>query len=145
MNPYEEYMKEVAKPMRDELTNRDFKDLTTPDTVDEFMDTVKEDETAFLVINSVCGCAAGLARPAAVTVAEQNPKQPHHKATVFAGQDREATARLREFIGEEPSSPSYALFKGKNLVHFMPREQIEGRDINDIMMDIKESFDENIS
>lgn len=138
-------MKEVAKPMREELTNREFKDLTTPDSVDEFMNSLDEDETAFVVINSVCGCAAGLARPAAVTVAEQNPKKPTHKATVFAGQDREATARLREFIGEAPSSPSYALFKGRELVHFMPREHIEGRDINDLMMDIKESFDENIS
>ncbi len=145
MNPYEEYMKEVAKPMREELTNREFKDLTTPDTVDAFMNSIDEDETAFVVINSVCGCAAGLARPAAVTVAEQNPKKPKYKATVFAGQDREATAKLREFIGEPPSSPSFALFKGRELVHFMPRENIEGRDIHDIMMDIKESFDENIS
>jgi putative YphP/YqiW family bacilliredoxin len=145
MNPYEEYMKEIAKPMREELTSQSFTDLSTEDKVDQFMNSIDDDETAFVVVNSVCGCAAGLARPAAVTVALQNPIKPDHTATVFAGQDREATARMREYISQVPSSPSFALFKGHELVHFMPREHIEGRDINDIMMDIKHSFDENCS
>jgi putative YphP/YqiW family bacilliredoxin len=109
------------------------------------MDSLAPEETAFVVINSVCGCAAGLARPAAVTVAEQNPIRPDRKATVFAGQDKEATERMREYVGQAPSSPSMALFKGGNLVHFMPREHIEGRDVNDIMMDIKEAFDDHCS
>ncbi|MFC3418229.1 BrxA/BrxB family bacilliredoxin [Salinicoccus hispanicus] len=141
MNPYEAYMKEVAQPMRDELTQRSFEDLTTAGDVDQFMSGLGKEETAFVVINSVCGCAAGLARPAAVTVAEQNPIRPDKRATVFAGQDKEATERMREYVGQAPSSPSMALFKGDALVHFIPREHIEGRDINDIMMDIKEAFD----
>lgn len=145
MNPYEEYMKEVATPMREELTSQAFDDLSSPETVDDFMEGLGDEETAFVVVNSVCGCAAGLARPAAVTVADQNPIKPNHKATVFAGQDREATERMREYIGQAPSSPSMALFKGSELVHFLPREHIEGRDINDIMMDLKESFDEHCS
>ncbi|MCG1009126.1 BrxA/BrxB family bacilliredoxin [Salinicoccus sp. ID82-1] len=141
MNPYEAYMKEIAQPMRDELTQRSFEDLTTARDVDQFMSGLGAEETAFVVVNSVCGCAAGLARPAAVTVAEQNPIRPDRRATVFAGQDKEATERMREYVGQAPSSPSMALFKGDALVHFIPREHIEGRDINDIMMDIKEAFD----
>ena len=83
-----------------------------------------------------------MARPAAVTVAEQNEKKPTNKVTVFAGQDKEATEEMRAFIQQVPSSPSYALFKGKELKHFMPREHIEGRDIQDICMDIKDIFDD---
>lgn len=145
MNPYDAYMKEIAQPMRDELTQQSFEDLTSSESVDQFMEEIGDDETAFVVVNSVCGCAAGLARPAAVTVADQNPVKPAKKATVFAGQDKEATEKMREHIGQVPSSPSMALFKGKNLVHFIPREHIEGREIEDIMMDLKESFDENCS
>src|SRR5699024_1597669 len=99
MNPYEAYMKETAQPMRDELTNQEFQDLTTGESVDRFMENIG-DETAFVVVNSVCGCAAGLARPAAVTVADQNPIKPSKKATVFAGQDKEATEKMREYIGQ---------------------------------------------
>ena len=69
--------------------------------------------------------------------------KPDHKVTVFAGQDKEATQAMREYIQQVPSSPSYALFKGTELKHFMPREYIEGRDIQDICMDIKDMFDEN--
>lgn len=145
MNPYEEYMKEIATPMREELTQQNFEDLTTTESVEDFMKNINDDETAFVVINSTCGCAAGLARPAAVTVADQNPVKPAKKATVFAGQDKDATERMREYIGQTPSSPSMVLFKGEDLVHFIPREHIEGRDIEDIMMDIKDSFDENCS
>src|SRR5699024_3966420 len=92
--------------------------------------------------NSVCGCAAGIARPAAVTVALQNDKKPSRTATVFAGQDKEATGTMREYIAQVPSSPSMALFKGNELKYFMPREHIEGRDIQEICMDIKDAFDE---
>ncbi|RIO76333.1 bacilliredoxin BrxA, partial [Staphylococcus gallinarum] len=141
MNAYEAYMNELATQMRTELTGRDFKSLESAEAVNDFMGKVKEDETTFVVINSTCGCAAGLARPAAVTVAEQNDKKPTHKVTVFAGQDKEATAEMRDYIQQVPSSPSYALFKGTELKHFMPREHIEGRDIQDICMDIKDAFD----
>lgn len=142
MNAYEAYMNELATQMRSELTGRDFKSLETADEVSNFMTNVGSDDTTFVVINSTCGCAAGLARPAAVTVVEQNDKKPTNKVTVFAGQDKEATATMRDYIQQVPSSPSYALFKGQELKHFIPREHIEGRDIQDICMDIRDAFDD---
>ncbi|UXR68764.1 BrxA/BrxB family bacilliredoxin [Staphylococcus sp. IVB6246] len=141
MNAYDAYMKELAAQMRGELTQNGFTSLETSESVSQYMDQRTDDETTFVVINSTCGCAAGLARPAAVAVAEQNEKKPDNKVTVFAGQDKEATETMRDYIQQVPSSPSFALFKGKNLVHFTPREHIEGRDINDLAMDIKEAFD----
>ncbi len=142
MDAYQAYMREVAEPMRQELTNYNFEELTTPEGVHDFMKDAGEDDTTFVVINSVCGCAAGLARPAAVTVTNQNPVKPDRLATVFAGQERPATAAMREYITAEPSSPSFALFKGKELVSFTGRENIENRSIEDIMMDLKADFDE---
>ncbi|MFO3689242.1 bacilliredoxin BrxA [Staphylococcus felis] len=141
MNAYDAYMKELAAQMRSELTGNGFESLESDDAVTNYMEQVNQDDTTFVVINSTCGCAAGLARPAAVAVAEQNDRKPSNKVTVFAGQDKAATEKMREYIQQVPSSPSFALFKGTNLVHFMPREYIEGRDINDIAMDLKEAFD----
>ena len=143
MNPYEQYMHELAQQMRSDLTHNGFTSLESSEDVSNYMNNVKDDETTFVVINSTCGCAAGLARPAAVAVADQNDKKPTHKVTVFAGQDKEATQTMRDYIQQVPSSPSYALFKGTELKHFIPREHIEGRDIQDICMDIKDAFDEN--
>lgn len=143
MNPYEQYMQELAQQMRAELTENGFESLETSEDVSNYMKNVNEEDTTFVVINSTCGCAAGLARPAAVAVAEQNDKKPTNKITLFAGQDKEATQTMREYIQQVPSSPSYALFKGTELKHFIPREHIEGRDIQDICMDIKDAFDEN--
>ena len=143
MNPYEQYMQELAQQMRAELTENGVESLETSEDVSNYMKNVNEEDTTFVVINSTCGCAAGLARPAAVAVAEQNDKKPTNKITVFAGQDKEATQTMREYIQQVPSSPSYALFKGTELKHFIPREHIEGRDIQDICMDIKDAFDEN--
>ncbi|MEB7658955.1 BrxA/BrxB family bacilliredoxin [Staphylococcus xylosus] len=143
MNAYEAYMNELATQMRSELTGRDFESLETSDDVTNYMNNVSPDDTTFVVINSTCGCAAGLARPAAVTVVEQNEQKPTNKVTVFAGQDKEATETMRNYIQQLPSSPSYALFKGQELKHFIPREHIEGRDIQDICMDIKDAFDEH--
>ncbi|EFS18793.1 bacilliredoxin BrxA [Staphylococcus hominis] len=143
MNPYEQYMHELAQQMRSELTDNGFTSLESSEDVSNYMNNVKDDETTFVVINSTCGCAAGLARPAAVAVADQNDKKPTHKVTVFAGQDKEATQTMRDYIQQVPSSPSYALFKGTELKYFIPREHIEGRDIQDICMDIKDAFDEN--
>ena len=142
MNAYDQYMKELAQQMRSELTDHEFESLESSESVNQYMNNVNEDDTTFVVINSTCGCAAGLARPAAVAVAEQNEAKPTHKVTVFAGQDKEASETMREYIQQVPSSPSFALFKGQNLVHFMPREHIEGRDINDIAMDLKDAFDD---
>ncbi|MGV2875283.1 BrxA/BrxB family bacilliredoxin [Macrococcus capreoli] len=143
MNAYEEYMKSITKDMRSELTQHGFTSLETSEAVEDYFNHVKEDESTFVVINSVCGCAAGLARPAAVTVATQNDKKPDHLVTVFAGQDREATDKMRMFIAQVPSSPSMALFVGQQLVGFIPREHIEGRPIEEICMDIKAQFDEH--
>ena len=142
MNAYEQYMKELAQPMRSELTEQGFESLETPDQVKGYMEDAEQNETTVVVVNSVCGCAAGLARPAAVTVALQNDKKPSRTATVFAGQDKEATETMREYIAQVPSSPSMALFKGNELKYFMAREHIEGRDIQEICMDIKDAFDE---
>ncbi|TDM15424.1 bacilliredoxin BrxA [Macrococcus bovicus] len=143
MNAYEDYMKQMARPMREQLTTEGFVSLETPEAVEDYFNGVQEDATTFVVVNSVCGCAAGLARPAAVAVATQNDHKPDHSVTVFAGQEREATAKMREYIGQEPSSPSMALFKGKELVYFMPRLHIEGRHVEEIAMDLKDAFDEH--
>lgn len=100
--------------------------------------------TTFVVVNSVCGCAAGLARPAAVQAVSGSEKGPDETVTVFAGQDREATAKMREYFeGYEPSSPSMALLKGKEVVHFIPREQIEGREMTEIMKNITDAFEKH--
>ncbi|MEK4029040.1 BrxA/BrxB family bacilliredoxin [Pseudobacillus sp. FSL P4-0506] len=139
-NAYEEYMKQMAAPMRAELTNAGFKELTTAEEVNEFISTVEG--TTLVVVNSVCGCAAGLARPAAVQATMHEPA-PEHLVTVFAGQDREATAQMREFFdGYEPSSPSMALLKGQEVVHFVPREHIEGNNIGSIIQDLTKAFDQ---
>lgn len=141
MDAYQAYMREIAEPMRRELTNYDFTELLEPSDVDQYMKDANDDTTTFVVINSVCGCAAGLARPAAVTVASQNPIKPDRLATVFAGQERPATETLRGYIDKPASSPSMALFKGQELVSFLGRSDIENRAIEDIMTDIKDAFD----
>ncbi|MFY3790845.1 BrxA/BrxB family bacilliredoxin [Ureibacillus sp. MALMAid1270] len=129
MNAYDEYMKGIVQPMRKELVDAGFKELTTPDEVNEFMSTAKG--VSLVVINSVCGCAAGLARPA-VRESIQEVK-PDHLVTVFAGQDREATAAMRGFFEEvPPSSPSIAILKDGQLEYFIPRDQIEGHAVEQI-------------
>lgn len=143
MNPYEQYMNEMVKGMRTELTEHGFEELQTKEAVENHFNKVSENETTFVMINSVCGCAGGLARPSANTVYSQNPTKPDNAVTVFAGQDKDATETMREKIQQAPSSPSMALFKGEQLVHFIPREHIEGRDIQELCMDIKYAFDEH--
>lgn len=125
MNAYEEYMLGIVKPMREELVNVGFTELVTPD---EVADHVQESKgTSLVVINSVCGCAAGLARPAVAAALEAAEHKPDHLVTVFAGQDKEATAQMRSYFEEVlPSSPSIALLKDGQLAYFIPREQIEG-------------------
>ena len=134
---YDEYMKQMVKPMRAELTEAGFKELTSPEEVDAFMENAEG--TTLVVINSVCGCAGGLARPAA-TQATQAEVKPDHFVTVFAGQDKEATARMREYIAEVPSSPSMALFKGNEVVHFIPRHEIEGYTLEDVRDNLLGAF-----
>ncbi|PLT28412.1 BrxA/BrxB family bacilliredoxin [Peribacillus deserti] len=137
---YEEYMKQLVKPMREELSSQGFKELLTPEQVEGFMN--QNEGTALIVVNSVCGCAAGLARPSAVQAIAQSEKKPEMLATVFAGQDKEATAAMREyFSGIEPSSPSMALVKGKEVLHFIPRHDIEDHSVEEIMDNLLGAFD----
>jgi putative YphP/YqiW family bacilliredoxin len=124
-NAYEEYMRQMVKPMRDELTNAGFQELTTAEEVESYMENTAG--TTLVVVNSVCGCAAGLARPAVIQSVLNSEKKPDHLVTVFAGQDKEATTKMREYFeGFEPSSPSVALLNGNKVVHFIPRHDIEG-------------------
>ncbi|EAR63406.1 hypothetical protein B14911_22502 [Bacillus sp. NRRL B-14911] len=139
---YEEYMRQMVKPMRAELTRAGFNELTTEDEVEQFMESTEG--TTLVVVNSVCGCAAGLARPAATQAVMHAEKKPDHLVTVFAGQDKEATAKMREYFdGIEPSSPSMALMKGKEVVHFIPRHDIEGFPMETIMENLLAAFEEN--
>lgn len=139
---YEEYMRQMVLPMRAELTRNGFEELTTSEEVEAFMD--QTNGTTLVVVNSVCGCAAGLARPAATQAIIQAEKAPDKLVTVFAGQDKEATAKMREYFGDiPPSSPSMALLKGKEVVHFIHRHDIEGNDMETIMKNLLTSFNEH--
>ena len=122
MNAYDEYMRGIVTPMREELTTAGFTELTTAESVDETLKGLEG--SAVIIINSVCGCAAGLARPAVrEAVAEV---KPDHLFTVFAGQDKEATEAFRAHFPEiPPSSPSIAIWNEGKVVYFIPREQIE--------------------
>jgi putative YphP/YqiW family bacilliredoxin len=136
--PYSELM---VRPMREELTSAGVKELRTAGEVDAFMSD--KAGTAMLVVNSVCGCAAGMARPG-VRLALQHERKPDRVATVFAGQDLEATARARSYFPEiPPSSPSIAFFKDGELVYFMPRHRIEGRDAHAVGADLAQVFAEH--
>ncbi len=132
----------MIQPFRDELTRIGFRELRTPADVDR---SLSDDRGVnLLVINSVCGCAAGKARPGIASALQQSPVKPDHLTTVFAGGDVEATARVREHIGNiPPSSPSIALFKDGRLVHFVPRYQIESRDASWISQHLQEIFREH--
>lgn len=140
-NAYEQYMRQVVKPMRLELTEAGFKELTTAEEVDEYMENAQG--TTLVVINSVCGCAAGTARPAVITSLQHN-KTPDHLVTVFAGQDKEATAQMRSYFSHiPPSSPSIAILDGKELVHFIPREEIEGAMLEEIVRKLALAYNEH--
>lgn len=134
-NAYEEYMKQMVLPMRQELTRAGFEELQSAEDVEKFMENAEG--TTLVVVNSVCGCAAGLARPAATQAVLNSEKKPAHLVTVFAGQDKEATAKMREYFeGIEPSSPSMALLKDKKVVHFIPRHDIEGMPMEMVMQNL---------
>ena len=134
------YPEEMVAPMRAELTTAGVQELRTPAEVDTFF--AAKEGTALVLVNSVCGCAAGSARPA-LKAAIGGDKHPDRVATVFAGQDLEATARARELFGDvPPSSPSMALLKDGELVHFLPRHMIEGRDARSIAEDLTAAFAE---
>ncbi|MGH7537903.1 MAG: BrxA/BrxB family bacilliredoxin [Gemmatimonadales bacterium] len=133
------YDPRLVQPMREELTRIGFEELRTPGEVDAVLGA--EQAPTLVVVNSVCGCAARNARPAAA-LAIQHPKRPARLLTVFAGQDADATARARSyFTGYPPSSPQMGLIKGGQLVFMLERRDIEGRPAADIAADLVAAFE----
>lgn len=133
------YPEEMVQPMREELTHLGFREMQTPEEVNAILGQSKG--SVLVVVNSICGCAAGKARPA-VAMALEHAARPDKLATVFAGQDAEATAQARSyFTGYEPSSPSIALLRDGKLVFMMERRDIEGRDAYSIAQDLTSAFD----
>ncbi len=135
------YPPELVAPMKGELTEVGFKELLTAEEVDTVLNNSKG--TTLVVVNSVCGCAARMARPAVKLALQQNTKKPERLTTVFAGVDRESTQRARDYmLPYPPSSPSIALFKDGKLVHFLERHHIEGRPAEVIAENLKAAFNE---
>lgn len=133
------YPEAIVKPMKAELTTVGFEELTTPDAVDR---AINNKGTLLIVVNSVCGCAAGAARPG-VKLSIHGGKRPDKLATVFAGVDIEATAQARKhFLPYPPSSPSIALFKDGKLVHFIERHHIEGRPADMIAENLRMAYEQ---
>ena len=133
------YPEAIVKPMKAELTDAGFEDLSTPEKVKE---AINSGETVLMVVNSVCGCAAGACRPG-VKMSLGNGKKPAKLTTVFAGFDTDAVAEARKhFAPYPPSSPSIALFKNGELVHFVERHNIEGRSAAMIGEHLKMVYDE---
>jgi putative YphP/YqiW family bacilliredoxin len=134
------YPEHLTTPMKGELVNIGFKDLTTPEAVET---TLSEAGTTLMVINSVCGCAAGAARPGVRMSLEKANKKPTQLATVFAGVDKEAVEKVRELsLPYPPSSPSIALFKNGEVVHFVERHHIEGRSADAIATHLAAVYEE---
>jgi putative YphP/YqiW family bacilliredoxin len=134
------YPEEMCTPMRNDLTSVGFIELRTPEAVSALLD--KKEGTVLVMVNSVCGCAAGNARPA-VKIAIGFDKKVNTFATVFAGQDIGATAKAREYMAPfPPSSPSIAVFKNGKLVHCIERHHIEGRSAEIISDNLKDCFDQ---
>ena len=136
--PYPEIM---IRPMREELTRLGAEELKTPEQVDEAL--LNSKGTLMVVVNSICGCAAGKARPGVARALEHNVR-PDRIATVFAGADIEATEKARSyFTGYRPSSPSIALLKDGKLVYMMERYQIEGKGPDQIAEELTQAFDQH--
>lgn len=134
------YPEQIVTPMKGELTQKGFEDIITREQVDK---AVSQDGTTLYVINSVCGCSAGTARPGALLAVETSSKKPDHLVTSFAGFDYEAIGRVREhLLPYPPSSPSIALFKNGQLVHFLERHHIEGASAQMIADNLKAAFEE---
>ncbi len=133
------YDPRLVEPMREELTRIGVQELRTAADVDAFM--AEKSGTTMVIVNSVCGCAAGQARPG-VRLALGHSSKPDRVATVFAGQDLDATTQARSFFSQfPPSSPSIALFKDGEVVHFVPRHAIEGRDALSLANNLAAAFD----
>ncbi|MFY0605176.1 MAG: BrxA/BrxB family bacilliredoxin [Cyclobacteriaceae bacterium] len=135
------YPEQLVAPMRNELTAVGFEELKSKEAVENHFKDHKG--TTLVVINSVCGCAAGTARPGVTTALNLSSKKPDHLTTVFAGVDFEATEKVREFtLPFPPSSPAVALFKDGELAHFVERHHIEGRSAEMIANHLVEVFKE---
>lgn len=134
------YPAQIVMPMKRELTSRGFQDLLTSEDVDK---ALGQEGTTLLVINSVCGCSAGSARPGVLMALANSEKKPDHLTTAFAGFDMDAVNTAREhLLPYPPSSPSIALFKDGNLVHFIERHHIEGRPATVIANNLLGAFEE---
>ena len=135
------YPAELVLPMKGELTSHGFSDLKTPEEVDN---ALKAEGTTLLVINSVCGCSAGTARPGVLHAVQTAAKKPTNLVTSFAGFDKEAVNQARTYLlPYPPSSPAIALFKDGNLVHMIERYNIEGRSADMIADNLKMAFDQH--
>lgn len=135
------YPEQMCAPMRVDLTSAGFTELRSVEEVDQSIPT--SNGTMLLVFNSVCGCAAGTCRPGVKLALNKSSKKPAHLATVFAGQDTDATAAARKYtLPFPPSSPSIALFKDGKLVHFVERHMIEGRSAEMIADHLSAAFEE---
>ena len=134
------YPQEIVIPMKEELTENGFEEMLTAADVEK---TLNEKGTALVVINSVCGCSAGTARPGVLMAVHNSSKKPEHLTTSFAGFDVEAVRKIREhLLPYPPSSPSIALFKDGQLVHFIERHNIEGRSAQMIAENLIGAFDQ---
>ena len=137
------YPEELVAPMRAELASTGFEELKTPADVDRVMS--EKTGSVLVVVNSVCGCAAGMARPSAIHAVQNSEAKPDKLTTVFAGVDGEATAKMREYcLPYPPSSPSMALFKDGELVHFIERHHIEGRTAEMVAQNLMAAFKEHL-
>jgi putative YphP/YqiW family bacilliredoxin len=134
------YPTEIVLPMKEELTDNGFQELLTPEDVDN---QIKAQGTTLVMINSVCGCSAGSARPGVLMAVTNSAKRPDHLTTSFAGYDVDAVKKLREhLLPYPPSSPAIALFKDGQLVHFIERHMIEGRPAQLIAHNLIAAFEE---
>ncbi|MFG6114410.1 BrxA/BrxB family bacilliredoxin [Halobacillus sp. MO56] len=134
------YMNDVVNQARNEISQAGYKELTTPEEVDE---ALKQKGTTLVMINSVCGCAGGVARPAAAHSIHYD-KRPDNLVTVFAGQDKEATERARQhFVGYPPSSPSFAFMKDGEIVTMVERHDIEGFEPMEVVGKLQNIFEEH--
>ena len=135
------YPEEIVLPMKEELTENGFSELLTPDEVDS---QLKQPGTTLVMINSVCGCSAGSARPGVLMAVANSNKRPDHLTTSFAGFDMAAIQKLRQhLLPYPPSSPAIALFKDGQLVHMIERHQIEGRPAQMIAHNLIAAFDQH--
>jgi putative YphP/YqiW family bacilliredoxin len=133
------FMNDVVRQARDEISASGYKELTTPEEVDE---TLTKKGTTLVMVNSVCGCAGGIARPAAAHALHYD-KRPDQLVTVFAGQDKEATEKARSyFTGYPPSSPSFALLKDGEIVTMIERHDIEGHDPMAVVQKLQQAFEQ---